>query len=66
MSKTQELINIIFNIGITIHTKPWFKDKSRDEVAEWIAKQLKSLGYDTQPCGILVPPKTPPTIITLV
>jgi len=32
MSKTQELINIIFNIGVTIHTEAWFKDKSRDEV----------------------------------
>ena len=50
----QELVNICFQIGTTIHMyHDSFKDKSTEEVAEWVAKQLKECGFPTHPVGSL-------------
>ncbi len=50
---TQKLIDIMFEIGLTINQKRrWFEDMTNEEVAEWIAKQLKDNGFDTTPVGM--------------
>lgn len=41
----------MFQIGLAIHTDPYFKDKTEYEVAIWIADQLRKYGYDTEPVG---------------
>lgn len=47
----QKLIDIMFQIGLTIHTDPYFKDKTEYEVVTWIAGQLRDCGFDTEPMG---------------
>ena len=53
---TQEEINILYELTITIHEHSWFgkrkKPRDRDEVQEWVSKQLgKSIGIYTIPIG---------------
>lgn len=66
MSREQELINIMFSIGLTIHDSHttgitttrgddipnWFKEKSQEEVAQWIREQLNGCGFEVEPCGM--------------
>lgn len=49
----QEIIDVIFSITLSIHENKWFKEKerTRDEVQEWVAKQLADFGIYTMPCG---------------
>lgn len=48
----QKLVDICFEIGTTLHMyRDSFKDKSVEEVAEWIASQLKQCGFPTHPVG---------------
>lgn len=49
---TQDEINTVYSITIKIHTDPWFKDKTRDEVQEWVRKALGSMEIYTVPCGM--------------
>lgn len=53
-SNEQKLIDLIFEIGLTINDKKYrnfFKGKNNEEVAKWIADILKELGFETYPCG---------------
>jgi len=50
-SKQQELIDIMFQIGLTIHQYQSFQKMTKEEVAEWIAEQLRICGFDTEPMG---------------
>lgn len=50
-SNEQKLIDIMFEIGLKIHTHEWFKDKNNEEVCEWIRSQLAGCGFYTKPCG---------------
>jgi len=34
MSKKQQLIDIMFQVALTMHNNPWFVGKSQEEVAE--------------------------------
>jgi hypothetical protein len=36
---TQEEINLIFELSITIHTNHWFKNKSGEDVQQWIREK---------------------------
>jgi hypothetical protein len=45
----QRLIDICFEIGIAISARS--RNMTTGERAEWIARQLRLLGYDTEPCG---------------
>ena len=47
----QKLIDIMFQVGLTIHQYESFQKMTKEEVAEWIAKQLRDCGYDTEPMG---------------
>lgn len=51
MSKKQQLIDIMFQVAMTMHQNPWFVGKSQEEVAEWLRIQLKNSGFETEPCG---------------
>ena len=50
-STEQKLIDIMFQVGITIATYDCFRTMTQDEIAEWIAKQLRDCGFDTTPAG---------------
>ena len=48
----QDWVDLIFSISITQHINmKYFKDKSREEIAEWVAEQLRSVDIDTRPMG---------------
>jgi hypothetical protein len=48
----QDLVDICFEIAMTVADRPdVFSSMSRQEIAEWTAKQLKMCGFPTQPCG---------------
>lgn len=54
---TQQEINTLYEITITLHENEWFgkrrKPRDREEVQEWVAKQLaSSLKIYTIPCGM--------------
>jgi len=52
MSNDQKLIDICFEIGLTISdTRYNMYKKSNEEKADWIAQQLRGCGFDTQPVG---------------
>jgi hypothetical protein len=47
----QKLIDIMFEIGLIIKSNDMLQKMSNDELAEWIATQLRECGYGTTPCG---------------
>lgn len=47
----QKLIDLTFSIGLTISKDLWFIGKTDEQIAEWIADQLKKCGFETTPCG---------------
>lgn len=53
---TQEEINLLYQLTITIHEHEWFgkrkKPRDREEVQEWVAKKLAFLDIYTIPCGM--------------
>lgn len=52
MNNDQQLIDIMFQVVMTMHQNPWFIGKSQEEeVAEWLRGQLKNCGFETEPCG---------------
>jgi len=51
MEDKQKLINICFEIGLTIKSSETLKAMTNEELATWIAKQLRECGYDTHPVG---------------
>ena len=51
MTNEQKLIDIMFQIGLTIHNHKWFKDKDNEEVAEWIRDKLNGCGFEVEPVG---------------
>jgi len=59
----QKYIDLMFEIGLTIASDDWFKNKSQEEVANWIRKQLKENGIETDPVGsswgVLIPREYP-------
>ena len=50
-SNEQKLIDIMFQIGLTIHNDLWFQNKNNEEVCKWIRDQLKQCGFETVPLG---------------
>lgn len=50
-SDQQKLVDIMFEVGLTIATHECFKNKSHEQIAEWIAGQLRACGFDTTPAG---------------
>lgn len=50
--REQKLIDIMFDMALTLReSTDWLKNADREEVAEWVAYQLRECGFDTQPMG---------------
>lgn len=50
--REQKLIDIMFDIVMTMHDYPKsFENATREQKAEWVAKQLRGCGFDTIPMG---------------
>jgi hypothetical protein len=50
---TQKELDVLFSLTISIHEHEWFNKRNRDQVQEWVAKQLaESLGIFTIPIGM--------------
>jgi hypothetical protein len=47
----QKLVDICFEITITVAKHKSFSKMSTEQLAEWTAKQLRDCGFDTQPVG---------------
>ena len=52
LSREQQLVDLIFEVALKTWGHPWFKDKSVEEVAEWIRSQLKADGFEVVPRGM--------------
>jgi hypothetical protein len=52
-SNEQRLIDISFDLVLTFrsHYNSYFKDKSQEEVAKWVAANLDLCGFPTEPVG---------------
>ena len=48
-SKEQQLVDIMYQIAMT--SAQYLHGKSNEEIAEWVSKQLRDCGFDTEPCG---------------
>jgi hypothetical protein len=49
MDREQELVNICFQIAMV--AAEYMHGKPNDEIAKWVAHNLKECGFPTQPCG---------------
>ena len=49
--RIQSLINICFQVAITVNTEEFFCQRSNEDIAKWVADQLRQCGFDTKPCG---------------
>lgn len=47
----QRLVDIMFQVAITCATDPWFKDKTQEEIAEWVRQMLKAMNINVIPVG---------------
>jgi hypothetical protein len=51
-SNTQKLIDIAFEIALTMKQNiEWVEKSSDEEIAQWVSKQLSQCGYQTIPLG---------------
>ena len=51
-NREQKLVDIIFECVMIRHMyKEKFDDMSREEMMEWVARQLRGCGFNTQPIG---------------
>ena len=52
VSNEQKLIDLIFEIALTISDKNFpLRNLSNEEKGRWIADQLRKSGFDTNPVG---------------
>lgn len=47
----QKLIDAMFQMVLTAATHEWFKDKTQEEIAEWVRTQLAALNITVIPVG---------------
>lgn len=51
-SREQKLVDILFQCVLTWHMyAKSFDGKSNEEMAQWVAEQLRGCGFPTEPCG---------------
>lgn len=50
----QDFINFLFNLTIVLYEHPWFKEKNRtrEEVQNWVAEKLAEIEIYTVPIGM--------------
>lgn len=49
--KAQKLIDIVFEVGMTIKSSKQLQDMSNEDLAEWIRKQLSASDFNCIPVG---------------
>ncbi len=51
-NKEQQLIDIMFEVALTINNNiDWFQNKSDEDVCAWVRRQLNLCGFDVVPIG---------------
>lgn len=50
-SDKQKLVNICFEIAMTVRDSDKLKKMSNENLCLWVADQLKKCGFETTPCG---------------
>lgn len=50
-NEQQFLVDIVFQVGLTIASNPALNAMSQEAIAAWIAQQLKDCGFPTTPIG---------------
>ena len=52
-NREQKLVDMRFEIGLTVaDNSEFFKQKSKEDIAQWIANQLRGCGFPTTPIGM--------------
>lgn len=51
MQTKQDLVDICFQIALTVKSNAKLKKMSNEKLAEWVADQLRAFGFDTTPVG---------------
>lgn len=49
-SREQKLVDLCFTFALM--SKEYMQKKTREEIAEWVAHNLKELGFHTRPMGM--------------
>ena len=47
----KQLVDIAYQCIVEIQMNPWFKDKSIEEIIEWVHSQYKHFGWDVKSIG---------------
>ena len=47
----KQLVDIAYQCIVEIQMNPWFKDKSVEEIVEWVHSQYKHFGWDVKSIG---------------
>jgi len=47
----QKLVDIMYEIGLVIASDDFDKNKSNEEIAQWISRQLELCDFNTEPVG---------------
>lgn len=53
-SNEQKLVDIMYQVAFATRdekNKKFFKNKSREEIADWVSKTLTECGFPVSPCG---------------
>ena len=50
-TEKQKLIDIMFEVSLVIKNNKYLSNADNEQVAKWVAKQLKNCGFETQEVG---------------
>jgi hypothetical protein len=50
--REQKLIDIMYEVGLTIADSKELQEMSKEDLAEWISGQLRLCGFDVIPVGM--------------
>ena len=51
MSREQKLIDIMFQLAMVMREKKGMRHMTKEQLAEWIARNLDDCGFRTKPIG---------------
>ena len=51
MSNEQKLIDITFQLAMVMREKRGMRHMTKEQLAAWVARNLRDCGFDTQPLG---------------
>lgn len=49
--REQELVNIMFQIAMTVRDSDVLQKMDNEQLAEWVRNQLSACGFETEPVG---------------